>query len=186
MSSLLKARSNVKSIEPAHGVARWLSHPWAPSVACPEGQAGLCLINGTPYLTTLLGEVAGGRFELQGVRLTKSDGQVYDTDLIHSSCDCADGTFRSERPNGCKHQAALRALLPVAGIPLPKPVYGPVAHPRLQELGRDFRPGRDDEPRRPGRQPASQSYRSAGDYAANDPEGWERHCLDLTGPDEAA
>lgn len=151
---------------PAHGVARWLSHPWAPSAACNEGQAGLCLISSVPYLVTILGIVQDGEFLLDGVRLTRSEGKVYDVDFREQRCDCPDGTFRSHRPTGCKHQAALRVLLPIAGIPVPP--RGLIA---LDALDRR-------------RQPTG--YRSAADFAGSDPDAWEGHCLDLAGPDEAA
>lgn len=48
-------------------------------------------------------------------RLTGWDQQhaaptCYDLPKDLSSCDCPDGTYRSERPGGCKHSRALKAL----------------------------------------------------------------------------
>ena len=37
--------------------------------------------------------------------------EVYDLPATLDSCDCPDGTFKSERPGGCRHQAALRQAL---------------------------------------------------------------------------
>jgi hypothetical protein len=49
---------------------------------------------------------------LVGFRLEKADGTVYDLAADLSSCDCPDGTWHPERPEGgCKHQKALRAAL---------------------------------------------------------------------------
>ncbi len=48
------------------------------------------------------------------VRMVKDDGEMYDISLGVDGvarCDCADGTFHPERPGGCKHLRALRALI---------------------------------------------------------------------------
>ena len=51
-----------------------------------------------------------------GFRLTKfGTGDVYDVPRSLDACTCGDGTFRPERPGGCKHQQALRQALPAAG-----------------------------------------------------------------------
>ena len=48
-----------------------------------------------------------------GFRLTKfGTGDVYDVPRSLDACTCGDGTYRPERPGGCKHQAALRQALP--------------------------------------------------------------------------
>lgn len=57
-------------------------------------------INGAEYLAV--------RHET-GYQLHGKRG-VYDLPKDLSSCDCADATFRSERPGGCKHRRALAAL----------------------------------------------------------------------------
>jgi hypothetical protein len=38
-------------------------------------------------------------------------GEVYDLPADLSGCDCPDGTFKSERPGGCRHRQALRQAL---------------------------------------------------------------------------
>jgi hypothetical protein len=62
--------------------------------------------HGTEYLVQPIG--------VDGFRLTKPDGTVYDLDTTEEPwvCDCPDATFHPERPGGCKHCAALRAALP--------------------------------------------------------------------------
>ena len=48
-----------------------------------------------------------------GFRLTAFlSGEAYDLPRDLSSCDCPDRTFKSERPGGCRHMAALRQALP--------------------------------------------------------------------------
>jgi hypothetical protein len=48
-----------------------------------------------------------------GFRLRKFGGEeVYDLPRDLSGCDCADRTYRPERPDGCRHMAALRQALP--------------------------------------------------------------------------
>ncbi len=39
-------------------------------------------------------------------------GEVYDLPRDLRSCDCADNTFKPERPGGCRHMAALKLALP--------------------------------------------------------------------------
>ncbi len=78
--------------------------------------SGLISIDGTVY--TLTRHTDRGR--TTGVRLAYVsedivDGfpvdKVYDIDLSVNppTCDCPDGTYRSERPGGCKHIVALRS-----------------------------------------------------------------------------
>ena len=48
-----------------------------------------------------------------GFRLTAfASGEVYDLPRDLSGCDCPDQTYKSERPGGCRHMAALRQALP--------------------------------------------------------------------------
>ncbi len=50
---------------------------------------------------------------LVAFRLSKFvTGEQYDLPADLSGCDCPDGIYRSERPGGCRHQAALRQALP--------------------------------------------------------------------------
>jgi hypothetical protein len=54
------------------------------------------------------------------IRLVKDDGEIYDVHLGIDGlvrCDCPDGIFHGERPGGCKHIVALRAMiLKMAGL----------------------------------------------------------------------
>jgi hypothetical protein len=68
--------------------------------------AGEVQINEKPYYLTR---------HATGYRLTGYDERhaavtVYDLPIDLSSCDCPDGTYRGERPGGCKHRRALVAL----------------------------------------------------------------------------
>ena len=48
-----------------------------------------------------------------GFRLTAfASGEMYDLPRDLSGCDCPDQTYKSERPGGCRHMAALRQALP--------------------------------------------------------------------------
>ena len=54
-----------------------------------------------------------------GFQLVKfGTGEVYDLPRSLDSCDCPDGTYRPERPGGCKHQQAL----PTVSKASPRPV----------------------------------------------------------------
>ncbi len=44
-----------------------------------------------------------------------ASGEQYDLPRDLSSCDCPDQTYKSERPGGCRHMAALRQALPTVG-----------------------------------------------------------------------
>jgi hypothetical protein len=74
---------------------------------------GVLEINATEYTVTVLRGTGG----TVGYHLLKPDGTAYDvcTDADTWTCDCPDNTFHPERPGGCKHIAALRAALAVAG-----------------------------------------------------------------------
>src|SRR5262249_25700384 len=74
---------------------------------------GALAINGQQYAVTVLRSTAG----ITGYRLHKPDGTAYDVCTTEDTwtCDCADATHHPERPGGCKHVAALRAALAVAG-----------------------------------------------------------------------
>ena len=55
-----------------------------------------------------------------GFQLVKfGTGEVYDLPRSLDSCDCPDGTYRPERPGGCKHQQALRQALPTVANDAP-------------------------------------------------------------------
>jgi hypothetical protein len=106
MSLLLNRQAKAKTC-PASGKCRWV---------VPIGQtgAGVLAINGTKYVVTVLRD----QNRVLGYRLTKpSDMASYDVCVLGQpwKCDCPDATFHPERPGGCKHVAALRAALQVAG-----------------------------------------------------------------------
>jgi hypothetical protein len=92
----------VRPAGPATGVCRWLTRPNA------EGAGGLLEINRVAYEVLPLYE---GQC-LVGWRLLKrGTATMYDVDTTRTPwrCDCADATYRPERPGACKHVQALRA-----------------------------------------------------------------------------
>jgi hypothetical protein len=124
----------------------------------------------------------------QAFQLEKQDAvglaEVYHVLLAgrESTCTCRGFCFH-QRP--CKHITGLQALASTCKLPGYK-------SPSLQEVSAPFRPGRTDEPSPrfvDGLEDIfapSSPWRSAGDYAANDPTGWEQHCLDISDGDHAA
>ena len=81
-----------------------------------DGSAVLSIVSGDPTDSDesaywCLALYDGGR--CAGFRLTKfGTGEVYDVPRSLDACTCGDGTYRPERPGGCKHQQALRQALP--------------------------------------------------------------------------
>lgn len=122
---LTATRQTRKPLTAAHGSARWLCGPPTKNtldgsvlVITPAGKAGQF------YKVETIRDAAGRRV---GYRLTKVDGEAetttYDIDCTfslndprHWGCDCPDGTFREDRPGGCKHIAGLVAALKVANL----------------------------------------------------------------------
>jgi len=84
---------------PAQGVARWLTRPDHHMVG------GVLEVNGQSY--ELLPLYSGAETVLDGYRLLKGDGAMYDLPRDLSTCDCPGHTFRPEQP--CKHMLALKA-----------------------------------------------------------------------------
>lgn len=72
-----------------------------------DPKSGLLEINGRLYGVIVI----DGGFEI-----VKPDRTVYHIDREFWVCDCPDATYRSERPGGCKHVAALRAALRSIGL----------------------------------------------------------------------
>ncbi len=95
------------------------------------------------YWTQAIFEGAAGERCL-GFRLTAFvSGEVYDLPRDLSSCDCPDRTFKSERPGGCRHMAALRQALPtVAGT---HPSVPSVVVPMLPTMRKPDRKTERDE-----------------------------------------
>jgi hypothetical protein len=58
-----------------------------------------------------------------GYKIQKDEGygdeitEHYDLPKTLNSCDCPDAIYRSERPGGCKHQAALRQIKAAGELP---------------------------------------------------------------------
>jgi hypothetical protein len=81
-----------------------------------DGSAVLAIVSGDPTDSDetaywLIALYDGDR--CTGFRLTKfGTGEPYDVPRSLDACSCPDGTYRSERPGGCKHQQALRQALP--------------------------------------------------------------------------
>lgn len=107
-----------RRLPPARAEWRWLHQPIAPCELSPEGLPGMLLLNGLPYMVTLLGDLPErGPAVLRGVRITRPDGKVYDLtrEPWGLQCNCPDATYRT-RVGGCKHAAALWEALAPWGI----------------------------------------------------------------------
>src|SRR5262245_56277428 len=99
MSKVNDPRNPIKGRQsrPVKGVARWLTRP------DDHGLGGVLEINGQSYeiLPLYTGDV------LDGYRLLKSDGVMYDLPRDLSTCDCPAHTFRPDV--ACKHMLAVKA-----------------------------------------------------------------------------
>jgi hypothetical protein len=113
MASLPRPR---KPLQPVSVQGRFLQRPVAPCEILPQGAPGVLLIDGSPYLVSIIGELPPeGEPLVFGWRVVKHDGTHYDIDTRTAwgqwQCDCPDATYRGERPGGCRHAAALRQAL---------------------------------------------------------------------------
>jgi hypothetical protein len=94
-----KPRKPYLATTPVTGTWRWAAQPTDKRTGQPRA---------TAYLVHPVRDY--GR--LVGWRLEKPGGVVYDLAADLSTCDCPDGTYHPERPEGgCKHRKALRAAL---------------------------------------------------------------------------
>src|SRR5262245_59553236 len=124
----MRSVSRPKSpLNPVTVTGRFLQKPICCCEIVPGGKPGVLSIDGTPYLCSFLGELPPAPAEpvVYGYAITKHDGTVYHIDTNTRwgqwQCDCADATYRGERPGGCKHVAALRqALAQTATLDLSK------------------------------------------------------------------
>jgi hypothetical protein len=111
-----KPRNFQPATVPATGTIRWAvqpteTHPGCLVITTTDKRTGLP--KATAYLVNPV--LDGGR--LVGWTLRKTDGTAYDLPADLSACDCPDGTYHPERPEGgCKHRKALaKALTALAG-----------------------------------------------------------------------
>lgn len=121
MSSVHRKRGPVNPVAPSWA---WIQRPLWPCDLAPAGLPGMLLINGVPYMLVIHADLMpAGPSVTTSFRLIKCDGTLYDLLPNCSACDCADATFRSERPGGCKHCVAVRQALAAIGYPVddPKP-----------------------------------------------------------------
>jgi hypothetical protein len=99
---------------PVHGTFRWAvqpaeTHPGCLLITSADAKGK---VTRNAYLVYQLRD--NGR--PVGYRLKKADGTVYDLAADLSSCDCPDGTYHPERPEGgCKHRKALQVALAALG-----------------------------------------------------------------------
>lgn len=105
-----------RNLEPITGSCRLALQP-------TDAHPGCITLGGAAYLRHVL---------QNGYRLEKQTGEVYDLPADLSSCACADATYNAERPGGCKHHCALRAILTVLGFDIPTPAPGPACSPRTE------------------------------------------------------
>jgi hypothetical protein len=99
MATYHDARNPGKSRQPrpVRGTARWLCRPDL------HGLGGVLEVNGQSYeLLPLYTDDT-----LDGYRLLKADGAMYDLPRDLSTCDCPSRTFRPDV--ACKHMLALKA-----------------------------------------------------------------------------
>jgi hypothetical protein len=138
-----------------HGVCRWKLRPVRPTHDDINGGAGVLTINGTDYLFLFLADRVADGVVVRGYSLAKLDGQTdpYHIPADFSTCECMDAICRPRVDGCCKHQKAVKAALAVldGDRPAPTPPHAPAAKP---------------------------AYRSAGDFAANDPYGFDEHMED--------
>jgi hypothetical protein len=107
----VKPRRFVPATVPATGTFRWAvqptdSHPGCLVITTTDRRTGKPVVKS--YLVCPVHDCG----HLVGWRLKKTDGKVYDLAADLSCCDCPDGTYHPERPEGgCKHRKALAAAL---------------------------------------------------------------------------
>jgi hypothetical protein len=95
-----------------HGTVRVLQP--VGSISGPaHTSTGEVAINGKAYFCRCLEH----GYQLFSYDARKKQTTVYDLPGDLSGCDCPDGTYRSERPSGCKHAAGLRALVAAGKVP---------------------------------------------------------------------
>jgi hypothetical protein len=99
----MNATRNRRPLQPVSGTCRWVRRPGEPA----DDNTALFEINGERY---------GVTFFPTCHEVRKADGTVYHLPADLSSCDCPDGTYRPDRPGGCKHRKALAALLRSIGM----------------------------------------------------------------------
>ncbi len=78
-----------------------------------ENQTGEIEINGKPYFV----RVCSGCFQLFGFDAKRQESTHYDIAPDCSTCDCPDATFQADRPEGCKHRKAVKALVAAGKLP---------------------------------------------------------------------
>lgn len=122
----------VRPLQPVAGSCKWLLRPILPSEDNQTGGNGVLAITtdrGTSeYLFRFLTDwryPAGLGFEL--AKVGGSEAEVYHLPSDLSSCDCADATFKPDRPGGCKHMKALSVALPRLANPAPDQPAPPFA-----------------------------------------------------------
>lgn len=117
-----------KPLAPVSGTCNVL-HPVG-TIGPVENRVGEVSINGKAYFLRLTPTC----YSLFGFDVRKGQPTHYDIAPDFTSCDCPDGTYRSERPEGCKHCKALAALVSKGKIPVINP---PVCQPAGIEESED-------------------------------------------------
>jgi hypothetical protein len=130
MSSLASALRPVKPskpLQPVHVLGRLITGLGTGLADLFDGCAILEIDDGkelTSYWCLARAESAEGG-QIVSLHLQKfGSTEKYDLPASLDSCDCADGTYRGERPGGCRHQVALRQALvrAVRDNPAPRPL----------------------------------------------------------------
>ena len=107
--SLPRASRQSKPLLPVNVVAHFVAEPTDEDLLI--GAAALEIDDGKELASYWL-QATTERGNVTGWKLKKFNSvEVYDLPSSLDSCDCPDGTYRSERPGGCRHQQAIRQAL---------------------------------------------------------------------------
>lgn len=134
MATVSNRPRQVKPLAPVPPPAwQWVHRPIWSCDLIPQGMPGMLVVNNVVYMLIVLSEGPGPE---RGYRLVKDDGSLYDLPADLGSCDCPDGTYRSERPHGCKHAVALREALRAIGYQVATPTRPAFTAEELAEADR--------------------------------------------------
>ncbi len=118
MSTTTSARKprQRKPLEPISGTVKLLE----PIGAVNDRTGKILIVAQTkcgPVSTECYLEYTGCGYRLVGWDAEEGKVKTYDLPLTLDSCDCPDATYNPDRPQGCKHQKALRKLIAEGKIP---------------------------------------------------------------------
>jgi hypothetical protein len=122
MSAATTKRKAKKTLKPVTGSARWVGGTPTRN-RLDDGDAILRIaVTGQDEPTFYHVQSNKDGEKVVGYRLFKITSldktETYDLGVTSHglTCDCADATYNSEQPGGCKHKVALSAALKAAGL----------------------------------------------------------------------